>query len=65
MIVPYFSCRMGVVVAYIWLYTFVWKKHDHSQGKPLIGCVCHLFFGGKGVCIYYSMYGLVNINVHL
>ena len=63
MIVPHFSCRMGVVVVCKWLYMFVWKKHDHSQGKShrlhLASC-----FGGKGMVIYY-MYGLVNINVHL
>ena len=48
-----------------WLYTFVWKKHDHSQGKPLIARLyLSSCFGGKGVVIYY-MYGLLNINVHL
>ena len=47
MIVPYFSCRMGVVVVCKWLYTFVWKKHDHSQGKSLIDCIYHIVLEGR------------------
>ena len=47
MIVPHFSCRMGVVVVCKWLYTFVWKKHDHSQGKSLIDCIYHLVLMGR------------------
>ena len=54
-----------MLFACIWLSTFVWKKHDHSQGKPLIGCICHLIvLKGRSVVIYY-MYGLVNSNVPL
>ena len=54
-----------MVVVCKWLYTLVWKKDDHSQGKSLIDCIYHLVLeGSKGVVIYY-MYGLVNINVHL
>ena len=46
-IVPHFSCRMGVVVVCKWLYTFVWKKHDHSQGTSLIDCIYHLVLEGR------------------
>ena len=56
-IVSNFSCRMGVAFARIWLYTFVLKKHDHSRGKPFIGCICHLVLKGRVrlyiICIWF------------